>query len=156
MGDDSFFKGHGFESQHGKLDGHFSHWFVVIIVEKEAGDGPFKKRNHGALCYKEIKSWISPNGKLMCLRKTTTRKFVILLLSSRLLLQRIMTKHSTQLSNDFGSLILQTNVPVLCGKWHLLRICHLLIQVRASVTRFGDFLRLSGNQLSYKNSPNRS
>ena len=32
MGGDSCFKGHGFESRHLILDGHFSHKFVVKIV----------------------------------------------------------------------------------------------------------------------------
>ena len=32
MGDDSCSRGHGFESQHQILDGHFSHLFVVKIV----------------------------------------------------------------------------------------------------------------------------
>ena len=32
MGIDSHSKGCGFESQHRKLDGHFSHIFVVKIV----------------------------------------------------------------------------------------------------------------------------
>ena len=32
MGRDSCSKGHGFESQHRILDGHFSHLFVVKIV----------------------------------------------------------------------------------------------------------------------------
>ena len=32
MGRDSHSKGHGFESQHRKLDGHFSHIFVVKVV----------------------------------------------------------------------------------------------------------------------------
>ena len=59
MGGDSRSKGHGFESRHHILDGHFSHWFVVKIVlfvwkrpkinEKEAGFGPFKK-NHLSMC----------------------------------------------------------------------------------------------------------
>ena len=52
MGGDSCSEGCGFESQQHILDGHFSHIFVVKIVvfektkinEKEAGDGPFKKR----------------------------------------------------------------------------------------------------------------
>ena len=32
MGGDSCSEGHGFESQHRILDGHFSHLFVVKIV----------------------------------------------------------------------------------------------------------------------------
>ena len=32
MGDDSCLKGHGFESRHRILEGHFSHLFVVEIV----------------------------------------------------------------------------------------------------------------------------
>ena len=32
IGGDSCSKGHGFESQHRLLDGHFSHLFVVKIV----------------------------------------------------------------------------------------------------------------------------
>ena len=32
MGGDSCSEGHGFESQHSILDGHFSHVFVVKIV----------------------------------------------------------------------------------------------------------------------------
>ena len=32
MGGDSCCNGRGFESQHHRLDGHFSHSFVVIIV----------------------------------------------------------------------------------------------------------------------------
>ena len=54
MGGDSCSKGRKFESQHCRLDGHFSHEFVVNffmddwkgpkINEKEAlDDGPFKK-----------------------------------------------------------------------------------------------------------------
>ena len=50
MGDDSWLRGRGFESQHRILDGHdiFSHAFLVkierpTINEKEAWDGPFKK-----------------------------------------------------------------------------------------------------------------
>ena len=55
MGDDSSSRDHGFESRRRILDGHFSHWFVVKFVlfvwkrskinEKEAGVGPFKKKN---------------------------------------------------------------------------------------------------------------
>ena len=46
MGGDSLAKGRGFESHHHILDGHniFSHIFVVKINEKEAEDGPFKKK----------------------------------------------------------------------------------------------------------------
>ena len=54
MGGDSRSEGHGFKSQHRILDGIFSHIFVVTICnvclkrpkinEKEAGVGPFKKR----------------------------------------------------------------------------------------------------------------
>ena len=53
MGGDSRSEGHGFESRHRILDGHFSHIFVVKICnvclkrpkinKKEAGVGPFKK-----------------------------------------------------------------------------------------------------------------
>ena len=32
MGEDSCSEGHGFESQHPIMNGHFSHIFVVIIV----------------------------------------------------------------------------------------------------------------------------
>ena len=32
MGDDSYLRGRGFESQSRTLDGHFSHWFVVKMV----------------------------------------------------------------------------------------------------------------------------
>ena len=56
MGGDSRSKGREFESRHRILDGHdiFSHLFVLKIVmlfektkinEKEAGDGPFLKKN---------------------------------------------------------------------------------------------------------------
>ena len=51
MGGDSRSEGHGFESRHRIMDGHFSHIFVVKICniclkrpkinEKEAGVGPF-------------------------------------------------------------------------------------------------------------------
>ena len=53
MGDNSCSRGCVSKSQRHKLDGHFSHWFVVKIVlfvwkdqkinEKEVGVGPFKK-----------------------------------------------------------------------------------------------------------------
>ena len=55
MGANSYSRGHGFESRHLILDGHyiFSHWFVVLFVwkdrkrKKEAGVGPFTKiRSH--------------------------------------------------------------------------------------------------------------
>ena len=55
MRGDSCSEGRGFKSPHCKLDGHFSHLFVVKIVmlfektkinEKEAGDGPFIKNIH--------------------------------------------------------------------------------------------------------------
>ena len=54
MGGDSCSERGGFESQHCILDGLFSHLFDVKFVmlfekmkifEKEAGDGPFLKRN---------------------------------------------------------------------------------------------------------------
>ena len=35
MGEDSFFEGHGFESQHHTLDVHLSHTFVVKIIRFE-------------------------------------------------------------------------------------------------------------------------
>ena len=54
---DSYSEGCGFESQHGMLEGHFSHIFVVNLAPfektkingKEAGDGPLK---HLKLCIK--------------------------------------------------------------------------------------------------------
>ena len=44
-GGDSCSKGGGFESQHCIMDGHFLTFIVVkivMIVSKEAGDGPLK------------------------------------------------------------------------------------------------------------------
>ena len=46
MGRDSHSVGHGFESRHRILDGHFSHVCLKRpkINEKEAAVGPFKKK----------------------------------------------------------------------------------------------------------------
>ena len=55
MGRDSRSEGRGFKSQYRILDGHFSHIFVVKIVMlcvwKEAGIGPFLKKN---LCWHQF------------------------------------------------------------------------------------------------------
>ena len=48
IGRDSCSEGRGFKSQHGLLDGHFSHLFVVKIVKFVSKDE--NKRKRGRRC----------------------------------------------------------------------------------------------------------
>ena len=61
MGGDSFSKGHGFESQHCIVDGHFSHLFVVKIVMFVRKDKNKWKRGWGWSFSKKIDHWLAAN-----------------------------------------------------------------------------------------------